>query len=82
MRRSGTASTATNSRKVGELKALLLAEASEDDGVSSALGPVGEANKALTAGDEPGFMGRDQEARLEGGGLVQSLDLACRPYEA
>lgn len=41
---------------VAKLKTAVLAEASEDDDASAKFGPVGEANKALKAGDEPGFM--------------------------
>lgn len=40
---------------VAKLRAALATEASEDDDAAAELGPVGEASKALKAGDESGF---------------------------
>jgi hypothetical protein len=60
---------------VAKLRAALVKEASEDDDAAAALGPVGEANKALKAGDESGFMGAMKKLRTKAWSVVQTLGL-------
>jgi hypothetical protein len=62
--------------ELGKLKATLLAEAGEDDDASAELGPVGEASKALKAGDEPGFRGAMKKLGAKAWGFAHSLGLA------
>jgi hypothetical protein len=75
---------------VAKLRAALVKEANEDDDAAGELGPLGEANKALKAGDESGFMGAMKKLRTKAWSVVQTLGLtyldhyvgrswACRP---
>lgn len=65
---------------VAKLKTALLAKAGEDDDASAELGPVGEANKALKAGDEPSFMNAMRKLGSKAWGVVQTLGLTYLDY--
>ena len=62
--------------ELGKLRGALVAEAGEDDDAAAELGPVGEASKALKAGDQAGFVGAMKKLGSKAWGVVQSLSLA------
>jgi len=66
--------------EVAKLRAALATEATEDDDAASELGPVGNASKALKAGDESGFMGAMKKLGSKSWAVVQTLGLTYLDY--
>lgn len=66
--------------EVAKLRAALATEATADDDAASELGPVGDASKALKAGDESGFMGAMKKLGSKAWAVVQKLGLTYLDY--
>jgi hypothetical protein len=66
--------------EVAKLRAALATEATEDDDAASELGPVGDASKALKAGDESGFMSAMKKLGSKAWAVVQTLGLTYLDY--
>lgn len=66
--------------EVAKLRAALATAATEDDDAASELGPVGDASKALKAGDESAFMGAMKKLGSKAWAVVQTLGLTYLDY--